>query len=64
MAAKIKIYLLGKMMDNYQMITKLEKLNECQVDGTTVGEEVGTILGDVQEKRVGSFVIDTFSIME
>jgi len=46
------------------MITKLEKLNECQVDGTTVGEEVGTILGDVQEKRVGLFVIDTFSIME
>lgn len=52
------------MMDNHQMMTKLEKLNECQVDGTTVREEIGVILGYVQGERVGLFVVNTFSIME
>ena len=51
-------------MDNHQMMTKLEKLNECQVDGTTVREEIGVILGYVQGERVGLFVVNTFSIIE
>ena len=46
------------------MMTKLEKLNECQVDGTTVREEIGVILGYVQGERVGLFVVNTFSIIE
>ena len=64
MVVKIKICLLCKMIDNHQMMTKLEKLNECQVDGTTVREEKGVILGYVQGERVGLFVVNTFSIME